>query len=755
MIRGTARRLREWGGRRHAVIVVDDAPLLDRASSTLIAQLISDRLAFIILTARAGEPLADVLARLAREGRARWLELPPLPEPVMDRLIDHASPGSLDPQSRRRLHRLAQGNPLALRELLHGAEPGGLTELITSRLDGLVSGTRKVIDLVACGEPLPMSLLERLAGLDSVDDAEESRLIVVERDLRRAVARLDHPLYGEILRSRMPVSRAVRTYRELATALLETPLRRRGDVLLSAVWQVEAGVISRPDLVRDGAWLAIGHADLELAERLARSARDAEPCDEADRLLAEILAYRGRVGEAASVLPDEPPPDPRDRIAWVVTRAETLYWGSADFDAAMSTLDIADGHPLAEASRTWLLYFDARLERSVQAARNVLDRPDADPKARIWAATMGIASLGFLGRIDEAEAVHREGAALAPLHTDTVPWGVFEVETAMCVAHMASGNPARAAADADAGYRAVTQHGGAAMMASGWALYGGFVACTRGHLDEADRFLAEASAAFEANDSFRMAGSCLAAHAAVTALRGDPGATAIMARADELSHPTNKVYKPWVELWRAWVAYAARDLASAIAAARRAAAMAREAGMAGIEALALYEVARLGAKADLARLDAIGGDLARTAAQAARALSARDGAVSMLKAAADFHSRGYDLHAAELYTTAAHRHQRHGRLAHADLARAHADRLRAVVPGARTLLLQPAQFAGLLTAREREVVLLAAAHTSAEIAERLRLALPTVNNNLARAYTKLGITGRAQLRALLGEKLNQ
>ena len=42
--------------------------------------------------------------------------------------------------------------------------------------------------------------------------------------------------------------------------------------------------------------------------------------------------------------------------------------------------------------------------------------------------------------------------------------------------------------------------------------------------------------------------------------------------------------------------------------------------------------------------------------------------------------------------------------------------------------------------------------STAEIARRLSLALPTVNNNLARAYTKLGITGRAQLRTLLGEE---
>jgi hypothetical protein len=37
----------------------------------------------------------------------------------------------------------------------------------------------------------------------------------------------------------------------------------------------------------------------------------------------------------------------------------------------------------------------------------------------------------------------------------------------------------------------------------------------------------------------------------------------------------------------------------------------------------------------------------------------------------------------------------------------------------------------------------------APVAEKLGLSTRTVDNNLARAYTKLGISGRAELRALL------
>ncbi|WP_178132679.1 response regulator transcription factor [Phytohabitans rumicis] len=48
-------------------------------------------------------------------------------------------------------------------------------------------------------------------------------------------------------------------------------------------------------------------------------------------------------------------------------------------------------------------------------------------------------------------------------------------------------------------------------------------------------------------------------------------------------------------------------------------------------------------------------------------------------------------------------------------------------------------------------MLLAAQHSSKQIAERLGLGVKTVNNHLARAYAKLGVTSRAEIRTLLGQ----
>jgi DNA-binding CsgD family transcriptional regulator len=57
-----------------------------------------------------------------------------------------------------------------------------------------------------------------------------------------------------------------------------------------------------------------------------------------------------------------------------------------------------------------------------------------------------------------------------------------------------------------------------------------------------------------------------------------------------------------------------------------------------------------------------------------------------------------------------------------------------------------------LTAREREVALMAAAgRSSKDIGDRLGLSTRTVDTHLARVYRKLGIPGRSELASALGD----
>ncbi|GIG85122.1 AAA family ATPase [Plantactinospora endophytica] len=748
LVRAFTAQVAGWGGRTRVAVGVDDAHLLDDASSTVVANLVSSSAAFVVLTVRTGEPVADCLARLAKEGEAVLLDLAPLPTPVIDRLIDHSTCGTVDAIERRRLRAGAWGNPLALRELLHGAVAGGLTDLIAARLDRLDPATRRVVELVACGEPVPLAFLERLAGPEVVATAEESGLVAAERDGVRVQARLDHPLFGEVLRTRMAAARSRQAYRDLAEQLLATPLRRRDDTLRAALWQVEGGRIVRADLVREGARQAIGRSGLDLAERLARSARSAEPGPPADRLLAEILEYQGRSEEAAALLPVSPPEQPTERLAWAGTRADWFYWGRGDLATAERVLDTAAGHPRVESARAFILVFAGRCGDALRAAETVLDGEHADPQALVWAAAAATASLGFLGHLDRAEAVRLRGMTTATAYASALPWGRFQMEVGACLAHLAAGYPETAAAVAAEGHRTATQ-GGVPMMVSAWALYEGIVATVQGRLPHAEVRLAEARAGFDQSDTFRLRRACLAAQSFGYALRGQYAVAAeLMADADRTDNGTNQLFAPWIATWRGWLALAGGDTAAAVRHAEHGAELAAAAGMPCVEAQARYDMIRLGGRADLARMAALPGPVPGLLAAAARALSEPDGP-AMVRVAEQLAGLGHHLVAAELATAAGRLLRSAGYPARAALANAAATEWRANCPGVRTPLLAHADLGSLLTVRERQIALLATRQPSRSIAEQLGLALPTVNNALARIYTKLGITGRAELRGLL------
>jgi DNA-binding CsgD family transcriptional regulator len=108
--------------------------------------------------------------------------------------------------------------------------------------------------------------------------------------------------------------------------------------------------------------------------------------------------------------------------------------------------------------------------------------------------------------------------------------------------------------------------------------------------------------------------------------------------------------------------------------------------------------------------------------------------------------------AAEASHAAAAAHRDAGRHASARASAADAARRLQACEGARppTLLAADAAAAD-LTAREREIALLAARGASSrEIAGRLVLSVRTVDNHLQNAYRKLGVTRRQDLARVLG-----
>ncbi len=118
----------------------------------------------------------------------------------------------------------SQGNVLLVRELVLGALDRGhlveqrgvwrlvgplvttprLRELIAARLGRLPPATVAALDMLAVWEPAGLATLEAIVGAAQLELLDRHGLLTVRTDGRRQEVRLAHPLYGEILRDRMP-----------------------------------------------------------------------------------------------------------------------------------------------------------------------------------------------------------------------------------------------------------------------------------------------------------------------------------------------------------------------------------------------------------------------------------------------------------------------------------------------------------------------------------------------------------------------
>jgi DNA-binding CsgD family transcriptional regulator len=763
-------------GRGVPVMIVDDAHLLDEPSATVVHHLVSRALAFVIATVRTGELCPDAVTSLWKDGAVRRVELFPLPDAAMETLLDHAFRDRLDTISKRQLCTVSGGNPLLLREtLLAGLETGALRRRggiwqwngairPTSRLVEVVHaqfGTTRdqvtsVLEVIACGEPLPLAVLERLADTDAITAAERTGLMVIESSGSRRFSRLAHPLYAEVIRSTMPRSRTGTIAGRIAAVVTTMPLRRKDDALRAGVWQLRAGQPEDPEILLAAAKQALDRLDLELAERLAKAASDAGGGYRADHLLARILNNHGKYEESVRALPATPEP-----VTGAIVRADMLYWQRGDVAEAERALDNAAstrGHEV-DGNRCLILLFDSRCREALRVGQAVLRSPDAEPQAQVWAAAGATAAAGILGLHQRAAVIYRHGLAIAAAQRHAVPWGALQIGGGYCIGLLAGGRLDQAWELIERGYAAAMSEDnipeeGAALVGA-WAGFRGAIAKARGDLSVAATALRESLLLLAGFDTFRVTALGLAELAGIRALAGDDRlANRLLIRAEQPDRRPSRLFVPWIELNRGWTLAARGDISAAAAHARHAATLARTYCQPTVEAWALYDAARLGdARAVRARLAALATEqrapVVSAFADAATALAVDD-ADRLVAAGSVFGDLGMLLHAAEAMAAAAGlfaaRGQRSAGNAAALRAKLFTDRCRE----ARTPLLDTVDLRMSLTRREREVAQLAAdGRTSRQIAARLSLSIRTVDNYLGRVYTKLGVSGRAELAAAI------
>jgi DNA-binding CsgD family transcriptional regulator len=759
-----SRVLDQLAGQQSLVLVVDDAHLLDEHSAIVLHRVVVRRLAPALVTLRSGERVPETVMSLWKDDHLPRLDLAPLDLAETTGLVARVLGGPVDSASAYRLWTLTQGSPLFLRHLLAGEVSAGrftassgiwrwtsepaispeLAGLLENEISGLAPGVQDVVDLVALAEPVAVPTLSALTSPSDLEEAEGQALVRTDG----MVARLAHPLYGEVRRATMGTMRARRLRGQVAQTLGVSP-----DPIPRAVLTLDSDLAPEPVLFLRAAEAATRMYDLPLAERLARAAAGAgHPV--ARLVHAEALSWLSRGDEAEAILSDlaEHAPDSEIRAMTHLARTGNLFFTMARPDEARQALAAAEATgaaPIHVAGMS-LALAAADADHAAVLARGpeLLHDEMPDDLARILVASAvsaAAAVTGQAGLLDQA-------AEVGGLTGERVPTAIpgFGLADLQVLGHRLTGTPAQGEAQARRMQSASADLPGPARLMG--LVVAGHAALSAGRLRDASFLLREAWAGLaDSGHEFRFRCRTLLATALAQAGQGEQAAPLLVGVVAE-QHPAYRLFAPDDLLAQAWGAAAEGSTTEAVDHTVAAATLARETGAVAYEVLAWQTAVQLG-DATSARPRLTGlidlGPRAMVAAAHAQAWAEKDGE-ALLEAAAAWTRLGDLLAAGDAAAQAVDVFRQQGRQGSALSATAIAQKL-AARSGARTPALALAIRPLPLTVREREIVEMAARGLSnRRIADRLTVSVRTVEGHLYRAGIKLGVSERTALADILG-----
>lgn len=787
------------------LLVVDDVDLLDAQSHAVIRTLVARSIARVVGTVRSPHPVLP--APWTGPGIVQ-LTLGDLDDDGVAEVLVATLGGPVAGATTRLLASATRGNPLLLREALAAAGGAGalrqvdgiwsladgeqplhrLGDVVRERIGRLDSPERDGLELVAVAEVLPVALADALVGPAVLAQLERSGLVVLETALGRPVVRPSHPVYGEALRSGLgPIA-----LRHHARRLADGAEAAAGtvDVLRVVAWRVAAGDEVRADLLAGAAREARRRSEFDRAEDLARRAVEAGGGTAARLLLGEIQSAVGRFVAADEtcrrvidpLLAGEAPPEGEGEASLVGLTALALAfnraWGLGqgrearallhDASAALGrspaagTVVVAGRRLELAADAAALAAFTGDPARAVAEAEELLAHAE-QPREVARAAFASAAGLLGLGR--PLAAVERSERGLAAL--DGLPPGFGRATFATnllltrVVGRADAGDLAGAARLAEDAYRRsvdASLRTGQAVVA--WAR--GYVLDGQGRAHSAERWLGEARLIErDLQTRGRRRWSLIGLGLSLLAQGRRTEAATVLATLDRLDdeEPVDDRFL-WADEVRLRAAVLAGGGELTVAERLLADGAARAEAEGGTAAavvlwheLVVSAPTRRGAGGAAARLAAVHGvegALHRARVADAAAAAADDGA-ARLAVAADLAGAGAHRMALAIARSVAVGAGVEGRRGLARNAEELGARSAAACEGVPADAPARALLAG-LGPRQREVVLLAAQGlANGEIAERLSIAVRTVENHLHRSYAELGVEGRRGLLALLDE----
>jgi DNA-binding CsgD family transcriptional regulator len=776
LLRGVIESLTAASSASKVVLGIDDVHLLDDLSTFVVHQIVERGAAKVILTVRDGEPIPPAIQEVWTAGQFDRLDLTELSLDETATLLSATLAGSVDSDAAQRLWELTRGNVLYLRNIVeqevadgrivqeHGywrwigdpVMPPGLVELIESRIGALPAPVSDVVDVLAVGEPIDLAALTRITDADAVEEAETRGLITLEPAGGGIEARVAHPLYSELRRSRAPHSRLRRLRGLVATELAESTDREDIRVIVRrATLSLDSDLAPDADLLLSAAHGAVWLADLPLADRLAEAAIHAGAGPEPNFVRAHALSWLGRGEEAEAVLAEIRTSEltDRDRARFAFLRASNALWALGDPARAKEIIDdasrITPPHARTHIDAFLTVYWFAKDEpdAAVEASKNLaLDDLPVVGAEIAWALAQIYADAG---RVTEAVAVAEAGYAVATRSLDA-PHMRFNIADAHVSALLLSGRVTDAVDVAERVRQQAADLPGAAQLLG--AAVAGRAALGAGQMHSACMLLEQAAHGLSASYAIGWGYRYRISQGTALAIRGSSDEAAAALAALDKVRRVFRLLDFERSLARAWVAAVQGGVSEAIQGLLSAAERAAAKGQFAAEVLCLQTATQFGDRTGAPRLREleaiVEGPRVGLAARFAAAL--RDGDATELAALSEQFERTGDLVAAiDSAAHAALAYRRQDKRGSALGCSTRADALAAQC-GATTPALRQAAEALPLTDREAEIVMLISEGLSNRaVAERLTLSVRTIESHIYRAMTKTGTTSRDELAALL------
>ena len=295
VLRALKAYLQERAGGRRTLLVVDNIHELDPLSQTATIQLMRQSAAALVATTPDLLRCGDELVRLWSEGMIRRIDLGPLEPADSLALMEDLTGGRLSALAAHSVWLQTRGNPLFTSLLCRDQMTAGrlkersgiwtlagpltfkgeIADWMASWYRRIDEAERRIVDLVSLCPGIQLQVLLAMGDERSVENLEEQGILVVAQ--REGTVWMRDPLYARLIAELVPMGHFFELWQELLATGPDLDTWADSPARAFAEWGAAAGGPVDPDLAARACAVANQAGTPETAIKIAAAVEDPRP----------------------------------------------------------------------------------------------------------------------------------------------------------------------------------------------------------------------------------------------------------------------------------------------------------------------------------------------------------------------------------------------------------------------------------------------------------------------------------------------